>query len=254
MLAFVKREGLPPLVRRAGISAALALGLWTPPAAGQEADTLGLPRFYAGLAVAIAQPLGEFDEYVNVGGGLDGFFRVRLDEGGLMSLRVHGGFLNYGNETHRVCLSETVGCRIQVDLTTSNNIVLFGVGPELAVPLGRVRLYGNGSVGFDYFSTDSSVEGTSTDTPFASTRNYGDGGFSYNAGGGVDIRVAEPKNVPISVDLGLAYQGNGRREYLTRGGIIDRPDGSLDFDVKRSEANFLLWRVGVSVGIRSQTP
>jgi hypothetical protein len=237
-----------------GRRVAAALALTAAPLAGQTPDTLGLPRFYAGAAVAVAQPLGEFDDYVNVGGGLDAFFRVRLDEAGVVSLRVHGGFLTYGNETRRVCLSETVGCRIQVDLTTSNNIVLFGLGPELGVPLGRVRLYGNGSIGFDYFSTDSSVEGTSTDEPFASTTNFSDGGFSYNAGGGVEIRVAQARTLPISIDLGVAYQGNGRREYLTRGGIIDRPDGSLDFDVKRSEANFLLWRIGATVGIRSEGP
>ena len=39
------------------------------------------------------------------------------------------------------------------------------------------------------------------------------------------------------------------REYLTRGGIIDEPDGSISLDVKRSEADFLLWRIGASVGI-----
>jgi hypothetical protein len=254
MFAFVKQGAGFVRLGLGALAASAALALSAGPAATQALDTLGLPRAYAGIAAAVAQPLDEFDEYVNVGGGIDGFFRVRLDDAGFVSLRLHGGFLTYGSETKRVCLSETVGCRIQVDLTTSNNIFLFGLGPELAVPLGRVRLYGNGSVGFDYFSTDSNVSGTSTENPFASTRNYGDGGFSWNAGGGLEIRVAEARTLPIAIDLGLAYQGNGRREYLTRGGIIDRPDGSLEFDVKRSQANFLLWRIGASVGIRSTTP
>ena len=222
--------------------------------AGRSAaqDELPLPRSYAGLAVAIAAPLGEFDDYVDVGGGIDGFFRVRLDPDGIVSLRVHGGFINYGNETKRVCLSETVGCRIQVDLTTSNNIFMLGFGPELAAPMGRVRVYFNGSVGFDYFSTDSNVSGTSTEAPFASTRNFGDGGFSWNGGGGMEVRVGHISNLPIAIDVGAAYQGNGRREYLTRGDIIDLPDGSLRFDVKRSDANFVLWRIGATIGIRSQ--
>ena len=219
-------------------------------AAGQVPEDL--PRAYAGVAAAVAQPLGEFDDYVNVGGGLDGFLRVRLDAAGIVSLRIHAGFLTYGNETRRVCLSETVGCRIEVDLTTSNNILLLGVGPEVGVPLGPVRLYGNGSVSLDYFSTDSNVSGTSSGEPFAGTRNYSDGGFAWNAGGGMEVEVARARNLPISLDLGLSYQGNGRREYLTRGGIIDRPDGSLEFDVKRSEADFLLWRIGASVGLRGQ--
>jgi hypothetical protein len=206
---------------------------------------------WAGAAIAVAQPRGEFAEYVDVGGGVHAFFRVALDGRGVVSLRVQGGFLNYGSETQRVCLSETVGCRIQVDLTTSNNIILFGVGPELAIPMGRLRLYGNASAGLGYFSTDSQVEGaTGNQEPFASTQNYGDGGFAWTGGGGLEVIVARPKGVPIAVDFGVSQQANGRREYLTKGGISDRPDGSIVLDVKRSEADFLLWRLGVSVGIR----
>lgn len=221
------------------------------PSGAQETARDQSPRMAAGAALAIAQPRGEFSEYVDVGGGIMGHFRVALDDAGLLSLRVQGGFLTYGNETQRVCLSETVGCRIEVDLTTSNNIVLLGVGPELAVPLGRTRVYGHGTLGLGYFSTDSSVRGTSGvgEDPFASTRNYGDGGVAWNGGGGVEIPLGRLQDQPVLLDLGLSYQGNGRREYLTRGGIRDLPDGSLEFDVKRSQANFWLWRLGVSVGV-----
>jgi hypothetical protein len=219
----------------------------------QSADTTGPARLHAGLAAAVAQPLGEFADYVGVGGGLEGFFRVALDERGIVSLRLQAGFLNYGSETKRVCLSQTVGCRIQVDLSTWNNIVLGGLGPEIAVPVGRVRLYGNATAGFGYFSTYSSVEGTSTEEPFASTTNYEDGGFAWTAGGGIAVLVASPKGVPISIDLGVSRHSNGRREYLTEGGITDLPDGSIVLDVNRSRADLLLWRIGVSVGIRQPT-
>jgi hypothetical protein len=212
------------------------------------------PRMRAGLSAAVADPRGEFSEYVNVGGGVAGFFRVGIDPEGLVALRIDAGFLNYGNETKRVCLSPTIGCRIEVDLTTSNNIVLFGLGPELALGIGSTRLYGNASVGLGYFSTDSHVEGSLGDEPFASTHNYGDGGFAWTAGGGIEIPIAHAGRFPIALDFGLAYHRNGRREYLTRGGIIDEPDGSISFDVKRSEADFLLWRIGASVGIVPREP
>ncbi|TVR51697.1 MAG: hypothetical protein EA421_15020 [Gemmatimonadales bacterium] len=216
-----------------------------------RADTDPLPpRIHTGAGLAVAQAVGEFSEYVSVGAGIQGFLRVELDEGGRVGLRLQGAFLNYGNETQRVCLSATVGCRIEVDLTTSNNIVTVGLGPELALPIGASRLYGNALAGFGYFSTDSQVRGGLDQDPFASSRNYGDGGFSWSAGGGVEIPVARAGALPVSLDLGLNYNGNGRREYLTRGGITDRPDGSLEFDVKRSEADFLIWRIGVSVGLR----
>jgi len=237
----------------AGVLLVLGGVLGGPPGLCAQASPSGehhmAPRLHVGGGIAVAQPLGEFNEYVRVGGGILGFGRLQLDERGLVSLRLQGGFLTYGRETERVCLSETVGCRIEVDLTTSNNILLMGIGPELGVPLGNARMYGNAMLGFDYFSTDSQVSGSFEQEPFASTRNFGDGGLSWNLGGGLELPIARARAAPIALDVGLSYQGNGRREYLTRGDIRDRPDGSLEFDVKRSDANFLVWRLGVSVGI-----
>ena len=215
---------------------------------GREAPR-GPHRFHAGGALMLAQPLGAFDDYVGLGGGIDGFFRVGLDEAGIVSLRLSGGFVNYGNETRQVCLSETIGCRIVVDLTTSNNIVFFGLGPEVGVPAGPIRPYLNGTVGFSYFSTDSNVSGDLEFEPFASTRNFGDGGFALTGGGGFQIHLANTDGgVSIGLDLGATYERNGLREYLTEGGITDLPDGSIRLDVKRSRADLLFWRVGVTVG------
>lgn len=239
-------------IRPRGPGLLLAIALSPLPIIAQQAPT-GPPRFHAGLSGAVAQPVGEFGDYVDVGGGVHGFFRLNLDERGIAGLRLHGGFLNYGNETKRVCLSATVGCRIEVDLTTSNNIFLLGLGPELGLPLGPARLYGGASIGLSWFSTDSNVEGSSDQETFASTTNYSDGGFAWTAGGGIEITIAHARQMPISIDFGLSYQGNGKREYLTEGGITDLPDGSIELDVHRSDADFLLWRLGVSVGIVTDT-
>lgn len=217
---------------------------------GAQAPDSADPRFHAGLSAIVAQPLGEFDDYVDVGGGLQAHFRVNLDPAGIVGLRFQGGFVNYGHETRQVCLSQTVGCRITVDLTTSNNIFILAAGPEIGVPLGPVRLYANGGIGLGYFSTDSHVSGTSDSEPFARTENYGDGGLALNGGGGAQIRIARAQEMPVSIDLGVSYQRNGQREYLTEGGIRDLPDGSIELDVRRSDANLLLWQLGVSVGFR----
>lgn len=217
--------------------------------AAQQRPLTDPPRMHAGGALMLAQPVGEFDQYVGLGGGIDGFFRVALDEADVVSLRIQAGFVNYGNETQRVCLSRTIGCRIQVDLTTSNNIFLFGVGPELGVPAGPVRLYANGTIGYSHFSTDSHVSGDLEPGPFASTRNFGDGGFAWTGGGGLQIHLADTGGgASIGLDMGVSYQGSGRREYLTEGDITDLPDGSIRLDVRRSRANLLLWRLGVTVG------
>ncbi|NIQ55065.1 MAG: hypothetical protein GWN71_17240, partial [Gammaproteobacteria bacterium] len=77
------------------------------------------------------------------------------------------------------------------DLTTSNNIFFFGIGPEVGAPAGPVRLYVNGTAGYSYFSTDSHVSGDLDPEPFASTRNFGDGGFAWSGGAGLQVHLAD---------------------------------------------------------------
>jgi hypothetical protein len=48
----------------------------------------------------------------------------------------------------------------------------------------------------------------------------------------------------------VRYHGNGEVEYLTEGGIIDHPDGSITLNPIRSQANLLTFTIGGSVGVR----
>lgn len=206
------------------------------------------PPMHAGGHLVIAQPYGDFADYVSVGFGLAGFFRVPLDESELLSLRIDLGALNYGTETRRVCL--VTPCLVEADLTTSNNILIGHVGPELGLQFGgRSRLYAGVGGGFGYFATTSTLENDGSSESIASTTNFSDFGFAWNAGGGAQIRVSGGRT-PVWIDLGVDYQGNGQREYLTEGDIDVREDGSVVFDPRRSDADVLLFRVGVSVGLR----
>lgn len=212
----------------------------------------GPPRLHAGGGIVVGQPLGDFGDYVSVGVGLDGFGRIALDREGWISLRMDAAFLTYGRETSRVCFSSTVGCVIQLDVTTSNNIFAMGIGPEIAIPLGGTGggIYAGIGAGFSYFSTDSEVSGTQSEDPaLATTRNFSDAGFAWTAAGGVRVPITRGET-PVSLDLGVRKLGSGLREYLTEGDISEGPGGALELNVRRSEADLLLWRVGVSVGLR----
>jgi len=241
---------------RAPFAVLVAASLLLP--AGAAAQVLGVQpdqaapgpvRAHAGGALFIAQPVGEFDDYVDVGFGLGGHLLVRLDPAGVVSLRVDGGFVNYGRESKRVCLSQTVGCRILVDLVTSNNILFGSIGPQLAVPSGPVRPYVNGGIGLSYFATTSSVSGTSSsEDDFARTTNFDDVTLAWSAGGGlyIPLRIGATS---LSIDLGARYLLNGEVEYLREGDIEDHPDGSITLHPTRSEANLLVWQIGVSFEI-----
>ena len=206
-------------------------------------------RFEVGGSVNYGLPRGAFRDNVRQGFGADAFFRWNFDRRGILSLRTDAGFLGYGRETKRVPLSGTIGGRILVDLTTSNSIVHAGIGPQLSAPDGPFRPYVNGGIGFSYFFTQSSVEGSSNNNEsFASTTNYDDVTLSLTSGAGVLIPVGLRGDVAL--DLGVQYQNNGQVSYLRKGGIVDLPNGGIQLNPIQSEANLLTFRVGVSARIR----
>jgi opacity protein-like surface antigen len=237
-------------ITRMMVVATMLLAAATPLLAQTE-EPLKPLRGFGGGGFLVATPTGEFEDYVGTGFGLGGSFIVDLAANGIIGLRVEGGFINYGRETKRVCFSQTVGCRIEVDLTTNNNIVYGNIGPELSFPAGIFRPYFNAGIGFAYFATTSTVEdiaGGSNDD-IASTTNFDDLTFAWLAGGGLRIRLSSGRT-PFHLDFGARYHGNGEVEYLTEGGIIDNPDGSITLNPIRSDANLLTFSIGVTVGVR----
>ncbi len=207
-------------------------------------------RGAVGASFAYGRPVGDFLSYVDQGFGFDAFFRWNADRQGVLSFKLDGGLLIYGRETFRVPLSGTIGGRVLVDLTTSNNIIWMGLGPQLTLPTGFIRPYANAGIGFSYFFTESSVEGSNDDSePFASTTNYSDAAFRYGFGWGLLIPF-QTRSTDWAIDLGAIYHGNGQVRYLREGGIEDRPDGTIILHPIQSDANLLTYRLGFFVGIR----
>jgi hypothetical protein len=249
-----------PRILTRGALAALLLAPLAAPA--QDASTTprplgpatasGEPRFMGGLSLSVGQPRGAFHRYVANGVGVGGHGLYRVDREGIFALRLDGGFLNYGRETLRVPLNTGPGGgRVQLDLTTTNNIFWLGAGPQLMAPRGVVRPYVNGTAGFSYFATTSSVKGRNNEESFAEDTNFDDAQFSWGGGAGVLVPLYRNARSLVFLDLGARYHDNGRNvRYLREGGIRDLPNGDLQLDVIRSRADLLTWHVGVSVGGR----
>jgi hypothetical protein len=236
------------------VAAAAALTLLLPLTLGAQRrgrvddDFRRYPRGEFGISGVYGLPSGEFRDYVRQGWGVDGYFRWNVDRAGILSFRLDGGFLGYGREHKRVPLSSTIGGRILVDLTTSNNIVDVGIGPQLTTPDGPIRPYVNAAGTFSYFFTESSVEGSNNNDSFAETTNYDDYTFGWAAGGGLLIPLGVRQDVML--DLGVRYRANGNVTYLTKGGIEDLPDGGIRLNPIASDANLVAFRIGISVPIR----
>jgi hypothetical protein len=72
--------------------------------------------------------------------------------------------------------------------------------------------------------------------------------FAVTGGGGVLIPVSM-RRIPVLLDLGATVHRNGQASYLRKGSIKDLPDGSIVINPIRSDANFVTYRIGVSIGI-----
>lgn len=204
------------------------------------------PRAHLGLGFVVAQPVGEFDRYVDQGYGGQLNARFRLDPEGWLNLRTDVGFVIYGRETLHFC--SPFGCRVDLDLTTTNSIVFAGIGPEIVVPGEWARPYFFGTFGLGYFSTASSLGGSDSGVDYARTVNFDDAVFQSRVGGGIELRLRDgPK--PIYLDFGAQYHANGQAEYLREGDIRDNPDGSITLFPRRSDANLMTFRLGVTFGL-----
>ena len=225
----------------AGLLAALV------PAAQAQVRYIEQPKGLLGLYGTLARPVGEFQQFVDWGGGLGINGVVHFGEQRTLGLRFEGSMLIYGHERYSTPISPWVS-RVWVDVKTDNMIFGLGAGPQLTFGHGPLRPYVFGTAGFSYFATISSVSGTAYDNDFASSTNFDDYALALSAGGGVLIQLSGGKH-PVMLDLSAQSTYNGEVDYLTRGDIVENFDGSLTLFPIRSEANLVTFRMGVAIGL-----
>ncbi|MEJ7811805.1 MAG: hypothetical protein WKG32_15445 [Gemmatimonadaceae bacterium] len=202
-------------------------------------------RTFGGLDLLVMQPIGEFGDFVDVGGGIGGHLIQQLDRRGITALRFDLGFVVYGSETKRF----NPFPRIEAKINTDNSIFFAGVGPQLMVPNGKLRPYVSGSAGLSYFATNSSLEGADAGyEDLLNTTNFDDATFAYSGIAGLYIPF-KSKRRPVSLDVSARYQNNGVASYLREGSIIDNPnDNGYSVVPIRSRTDFVVYQLGVSIG------
>ena len=201
-------------------------------------------RGAAGVAIVGLAPRGEFANNVNSAWGLAGHGLFRLDQQGVVALRAELSYMVYGAEHYRVPLGAGPLGLINIDVNTTNNIINGGLGLQVVTPGVTVRPYGVATIGFSYFFTASSAEGSNNTEPFASSTNYSDGGLAWTVGGGLYVPVYV-KRSPVNLDLGVRWVDNGRREYLRPDGITFGDQG-VSMHPVRSDAKGVQFSLGVT--------
>jgi len=194
-----------------------------------------------GLGVIV--PQGEFGRLVGDGFAANLHMVVGLEPTNTFGLRFDVGYINYGSERFTIPIFAGTG-RVGADLRTRNNIATFGLGPQLQLPVGPVRPYVNGFVGGGYFFTESSfADGFSS---FGSTLNFDDLSLGYGLGGGLNLRFG---GGTVLLNLDTQYRKHDNVQYLREGSIVDDGFGGAIITPILSDADFLTFQVGVSIGL-----
>jgi hypothetical protein len=201
-------------------------------------------RGSAGGGLLVAVPVGEFANHINVAGGFDMFGALGIDRAGALSIRLDGSFLIYDHLRDAGYLDSPY-YSIPVDLNTTSYIASLRAGPQITLGQGAVRLYGFGLGGLSYFATETSTGGCGCDS-FGSITQYDDVTAAWEAGGGLQIQLGR-RHTPVLLDLGARYLHNGEVSYLPARSLSG---GSTILRPIRSEANVVIYQVGITFGLR----
>jgi hypothetical protein len=182
---------------------------------------------------------------VDIAGGLDVFGAFNLGGSEALALRVDGSYLIYGAENRFVPQGY-----FPVSINTTYSIATFGLGPQVTLGQGPLRLYGFGTFGASYLWVRSSygVDGCGCDA-FASGTDFDDWTAALQGGGGVLLDL-HTRHVPVAIDLGARYLSNGNAWYVSPGDVVPQPNGDVLIYPVRSRANLVMFHAGVSIGLR----
>ena len=226
------------------IVAALALLLLPFAAEAQARYTVGLSGLYG-------QPLGPFADNVRHGFGLDGMGTIGLDTRGIFSLKAELGWIRLDSKSEPFIVNTGFEF-LELESETTSGVLMLGAGPQLAVPFGPIRPYVGGSVGFARFATNTAIKISADQTNTGQEETIDDQTvssdfiLSLTASGGIRFELPFMGR-GILGDLGVRWHRNGEAEYVSSEGVVYNGAGVPTITATRSEADFLVYRLGIVI-------
>ena len=129
---------------------------------------------------------------------------------------------------------------------------MLGAGPQLAVPFGPLRPYVGGSVGFARFATNTAIKISADQTNTGQEETIdeqtvsSDFILSLTASGGIRFELPFMGR-GILGDLGVRWHRNGEAEYVSSEGVVYNGLGQPTITPTRSDADFLVYRLGIVI-------
>ncbi|HUP01172.1 MAG TPA: hypothetical protein VM737_06590 [Gemmatimonadota bacterium] len=224
-------------------------------AAGQHQVTAGL---------GISDPRGQLDENTDTGFGFVGSYLYALNPTRTVAVGASGAFQAYGGTARQAALSSTIP-DIRVDVDTSNNTAFLQGVLQIKAPTGVIQPYAQGTAGYGFFFTTTSLRNPFDGETVLSDTNQNDGAWIWGAGGGLLVKVyqGEPEPtlsayqragvaprepVKVYVDAGARWLQGGEVEYLKEGSLVtDEGEFDIDSRLARSDIELIQYQLAVTV-------
>jgi len=208
-------------------------------------------RYTVGLSGLYGQPLGPFADNVRHGFGLDGMGTLGLDTRGIFSLKAELGWIRLDSKSEPFIVNTGFEF-LELESETTSGVLMLGAGPQLAVPFGPIRPYVGGSVGFARFATNTAIKISADQTNTGQEETIDDQTVSSDfilslaASGGIRFELPFMGR-GILGDLGVRWHRNGEAEYVSSEGVVYNGSGQPTITATRSDADFLVYRLGIVI-------
>ena len=202
----------------------------------------------------VGVPQAEFSDQLDRGGVGVGFTLGYQFEDTPFMLGFDFGFMNFGVDTREEPLSSTIP-DLTVRVKNSYNLLNGDIVLRAMTKEAVVRPYLEGLFGFNYFFTQTTISERFGGEDVLSDTNFDDFSMNYGFGGGAMFRVwrnmnenADPLDTnPIQsvyINVSARYLFGSEAEYLQEGSIAT-DNGSVTYDISRSETDLLYLKLGV---------
>jgi len=211
-----------------------------------------------GLNFTIGIPQGEFKENVDrIGIGISG--HIAYQPNPFFAIGVALGTITYGSESRNEPFSTTIP-DVMVEVTTTNNLAQVHMMMQVGMPMGYVKPYIEGRLGFNYLWTTTRIEDIDDQDEVASSTNFDDLALAYGTGGGLMIKVWEKGRASsgrrssggsgpdkVYIDLKAIYAFGGEAEYLKEGSIARGEGTEVIYDVSKSKTDLMTIHIGAAI-------
>jgi hypothetical protein len=189
------------------VRAVTLLSAVLPAGAVAQTGTVGV-----GLSGLSAIPVGPLAGVgINVGVGATASLRYALPGLPSLAIRVEASGLtaSHANAPSTVC-----PCGVNT-ITTRSSGLLAGVGPELSVPVGRLRAYTIATAGIAQLWNSAVRSGGVTPESNGSESRSGTRAtsFAWSGGGGLAVPLSSSRT-PATLEFGLRYYDAGSARYF----------------------------------------